>query len=405
MWGVITDPDGKVRDRNTPEEKAQYLGDVKTELAFVNNLRPGRILDVGCGLGWFLSAVNDSWEKYGVEVSECAAVEAGTEGTIYSGWFEDTHFPDGYFNVVILHHVIEHMVDPKLTLDKIHRLLVPGGHLVLGTPDFDSPVARRFGERYRLLYDPTHSSFFSRDSMHKLLSDTGFIVDNVDLPFFNTRHFTMENLERLFDMSVISPPALGNYLTFYCRRDGLDEVYDSFMELSRLASSMADTVLESVQAAFETILDSMRRGGKILVCGNGGSAAAAAHFATELVGGMNVKGKPRPAISLSSDPALLTALANDYGAWDVFSTQVRGLGRQKDTLVAVTASGTSENIARAIVEAHAKKMRVIILCGSKPMAGDVVISVPSANTQRIQEMHTLILHCIAGKVEEALKDV
>ena len=90
------------------------------------------------------------------------------------------------------------------------------GIILLGTPDFDSGCARLFGNNYRLLNDPTHISLFSNDSMHRFLRDHGFTIDYVEYPFFNTRHFTEDNLKALFNTSKVSPPFYGNFMTFYC---------------------------------------------------------------------------------------------------------------------------------------------------------------------------------------------
>jgi SAM-dependent methyltransferase len=215
-WGTIVDPDGKVRDRLA--EREQHLDDIRQELAFLNSLPPGRIVDVGCGLGFLLSGLKPGWDRHGVEVSRYAAEHAQQYGRIFVGSLEQAHYPAAHFDVVVLHHVIEHLEDPIACILEIHRVLVSGGVLLLGTPDFDSGCARRFGENYRLLHDPTHISLFTNDSMHRFLRDHGFVIERVEYPFFETRHFTAENLMRLFDTSKISPPFYGNFMTFYCRK-------------------------------------------------------------------------------------------------------------------------------------------------------------------------------------------
>jgi SAM-dependent methyltransferase len=215
-WGTITDPDGNVRNRLDEREKC--LSDIKTELEFLNSLPPGRILDVGCGLGFLLSGLSDKYEKYGVEISKFAAKHAGKWGKIYCGDLYGAAYPDEHFDVVVLYHVIEHIEDPAKIILEIKRILKKEGYLVLGTPDFDSGCARRFGNNYRLLHDQTHVSLFTNESMHRFLRDYGFEIEHVDYPFFETRHFTKENLMRLFDTSRISPPFYGNFMTFYCRK-------------------------------------------------------------------------------------------------------------------------------------------------------------------------------------------
>ncbi len=215
-WGEIQDPDGKRRDRL--KEREQYLGDMAAERTFLKGLRGGKILDVGCGPGFLLSALDGRWDCYGVEVSKLAAEQAGAHGRIFRGKLEDAAYPDEYFDAVVFHHVIEHLEHPQHTLRQIRRILRPGGWLVLGTPDFDSGCARLFGERYRLLYDRSHVSLFSCESMFRLLRDECFVIEKVDYPYFSTRHFSEENLLRLLDRQGTSPPFYGNFMTFYARK-------------------------------------------------------------------------------------------------------------------------------------------------------------------------------------------
>jgi len=215
-WKAATDPDGLCRDRTL--ERAQHLDDLRHELGFVNNLTPGRVLDIGCGLGFFLSGIDESWEKYGIEMSDFAISHACEWGRVVKGPIEDACYPAASFDVVVMHHVIEHIEDPDQTIAEVRRILRPGGHLVLGTPDFDSACARRFGPRYRLLHDQTHVSLFSNESLHRLLRDHGFLIEYVDYPFFDTRHFNEENLVRMLDSEGVSPPFYGSFMTFYCRK-------------------------------------------------------------------------------------------------------------------------------------------------------------------------------------------
>jgi SAM-dependent methyltransferase len=216
-WAEIVDPDGRRRNRLT--ERDQVLDDLKAELAYVRTLTPGRVLDAGCGLGWFLSALDRSWERHGLELSSFAAGHARQFAEVRPARLEDCAYPDDFFDVVLCHHVIEHVPDPVVAIGQIHRVLRPSGILILGTPDFDSGAARRWGSRYRLLHDPTHISLFANDSMHRFLRDHGFHIDKVHYPYFETRHFTEENLLRLLaDQSEVSPPFYGNFMTFYCHK-------------------------------------------------------------------------------------------------------------------------------------------------------------------------------------------
>ena len=215
-WHEVVDPDGNRRDRLT--EREQVLGNLGAELAYVRSLEPGAILDAGCGLGWFLSALDASWDRCGLELSTFAAQHARRFADVREAPLEQCPFPDAFFDVVVCHHVIEHIPDPIRAVEQLRRVLKPGGKLVLGTPDFDSGAARRYGPKYRLLHDPTHVSLFSNDSMHRFLRDHGFHIDRVDYPFFETRYFSAEMLLRLLDPSTTSPPFYGNFMTFYCTR-------------------------------------------------------------------------------------------------------------------------------------------------------------------------------------------
>ncbi len=215
-WGEVVDPDGLERDR--PTERDAHLANLATEIDFIVSLPVGRVLDVGCGLGWLLSALDDDWCRHGIEMSTFAAARARNHAEIFVGSLLDYPSSSGPFDLIILHHVIEHMVAPEANLIRLKELLAPDGWLILGTPDFDSGCARRFGANYRLLHDPTHVSLFSNDSMHRMLRDFGFDIRRVDYPFFETAYFTTDNLVRLFDTGAVSPPFYGNFMTFYCQK-------------------------------------------------------------------------------------------------------------------------------------------------------------------------------------------
>ena len=215
-WGSVIDPDGKVR--NKQDEREQYLDDIKQELEYINNLDGGKILDIGCGLGFLLSGVDEKFEKHGVEVSCYACQCAEQWGQIHNKTLEKANFDDESFDIITMHHVIEHIETPEDIIKEIYRILKKGGKLLISTPDFDCACARRFGENFRLLNDKTHISLFSNDSMHRFLRDFGFTIEKVEYPFFETRHFTEENMMRMFDTSKISPPFYGNFMSFYCSK-------------------------------------------------------------------------------------------------------------------------------------------------------------------------------------------
>jgi phosphoheptose isomerase len=399
-WGCVVDPDGKLRDRRA--EREQYLDDIKQELAFLNSLPPGRILDIGCGLGFLSSALAPDWEKHGVEVSEFAANYAKEWAKIHVGTLASARYPDEYFDVVVMHHVIEHLDDPEDAILETYRILRRGGVLLLGTPDFDSGCARRFGDKYRLLHDPTHISLFSNDSMHRFLRDHGFVIDRVDYPFFETRHFTKETLMRLFDTGSVSPPFYGNFMTFYCHKPDGGRFFESALELSRLAQQVADRVDKQVSQIGELVTECLRRGRKVLVSGNGGRAIDAQHFVAELNGRMSVEKRSVPPMMPSTDPSLVTALGNEYDFDNVFARQVEGLGKPGDVLIAISASGDSQTVLKAVDAARRSGLRTVALLGEGGDPAleecDVTIHIPSGNMQRLQEMHLAVLHAICEHV-------
>jgi len=171
-----------------------------------------------------------------------------------------------------------------------------------------------------------------------------------------------------------------------------------------VAQNLSDIIVDAAQI----ILDTYKAGGKVLLIGNGGSAADAQHITAELVGRFKLERKGLPAIALTTDTSILTALANDYGYDTVFSRQIEALAEEGDVLVALTTSGASPNILKAVEMAHSKGVVVIALAGKnsgklKGMA-DLTIVVPSDNTARIQEAHITIGHIVCHLVEKELFD-
>lgn len=164
-----------------------------------------------------------------------------------------------------------------------------------------------------------------------------------------------------------------------------------------------------IEAAADAVVASLKSGGKVLTCGNGGSAADAQHFSGELLGRFEADRHSLPAIALTTDSSTITAIGNDYDYGEIFARQVAGLGRAGDVLLAITTSGNSENVLRAVAKAHESGMRVVALTGKGGGAiadaltnDDVEIRVPSDRTIRIQETHLLAIHCICDLVDTAL---
>ncbi len=149
--------------------------------------------------------------------------------------------------------------------------------------------------------------------------------------------------------------------------------------------------------------------GKVLSCGNGGSAADAQHFSAEMLNRFEMERPGLPALALTTDSSTLTSISNDYSYDDIFAKQVRALGRSPDVLLAISTSGNSANVCRAIEAAHERGMSVVALTGGEggAMAGllqgpDVEIRVPSARTCRVQEVHVLVLHCLCDLIDAEL---
>jgi D-sedoheptulose 7-phosphate isomerase len=152
--------------------------------------------------------------------------------------------------------------------------------------------------------------------------------------------------------------------------------------------------------------------GKILACGNGGSAADAQHMAAELVGRFEAERHELAAIALTTDTSILSAIANDYGYKMIFAKQVRALGQPGDVLVAISTSGNSPNVIEAIIAAHENQLRVVALTGKGGGAigemlheNDIHICVPASRTARIQETHLLTIHCFCDGIDCLLMGV
>ena len=179
-------------------------------------------------------------------------------------------------------------------------------------------------------------------------------------------------------------------------------------EIATIAANFARLAAQapSIAAAAEAMITSLRTGGKIMLCGNGGSAADAQHLAAELVGRYLKDRAPLAALALTVDTSALTAIANDYAFEEVFARQVTGLGRPGDLLLALSTSGDSANVLAAVAAAKAKGIATIALTGAgggrlAPLA-DLAIRVPAARSNAVQELHIAVGHILCGIVEDAL---
>ncbi|MDY7546292.1 phosphoheptose isomerase [Glaciimonas sp. CA11.2] len=182
-----------------------------------------------------------------------------------------------------------------------------------------------------------------------------------------------------------------------------------FQESAELKTNAAAELVQPIAAAVELMFSALSNGNKILCCGNGGSAADSQHFAAELVGRFERERLPLPAMALSTDTSIITAIANDYSYNEIFSKQVQAFGQAGDVLLAFTTSGNSANILAAIDVALERDMRVVALTGKGGGAinqrltdADVHICVPHDRTARIQEVHLLTIHCLCDGIDVAL---
>jgi D-sedoheptulose 7-phosphate isomerase len=186
-------------------------------------------------------------------------------------------------------------------------------------------------------------------------------------------------------------------------------IEQQFIDSADLKYQAAQLLSKPIAAAVQAILASVTSGGKVLACGNGGSAADAQHFAAEFVGRYERERPELAAIALTTDSSILTAIANDYDFNVIFAKQVRALGGAGDVLLAISTSGNSANVLAAIESAHERDMVVVALTGKGGgkigqvlRETDVHISVPHERTARIQEVHLLALHCICDGVDTQL---
>jgi len=183
-------------------------------------------------------------------------------------------------------------------------------------------------------------------------------------------------------------------------------IQQQFFESADLKYAAAETLTRPIADAVEAIIGAITAGGKVLACGNGGSAGDAQHFAAEFVGRFERERPGLAAVSLSTDTSIITAVANDYAFEQIFSKQVLALGHPGDVLLAISTSGNSANVIAAIDAARQKDMTVIALTGRDGgkingllTETDVHICVPHQRTARIQEVHLLVIHCICDAVD------
>ena len=188
--------------------------------------------------------------------------------------------------------------------------------------------------------------------------------------------------------------------------DLISRISENFSESAHLKLQSMDALAGPIAAAAEHMVQCLKHDGKILACGNGGSAADAQHFSAELLNRFEIERPGLAAIALTTDSSTLTSIANDYDFDQVFSKQVRALGHADDVLLAISTSGNSRNVIAAIQAAHESQMGVVALTGRNGgnmgeilLPSDIHICVPATSTARIQEVHLLILHCLCDAID------
>ena len=186
-------------------------------------------------------------------------------------------------------------------------------------------------------------------------------------------------------------------------------IRNHFLDSIETKRNALEELIIPIKHAANCISDSLLNEGKVLSCGNGGSAGDAQHFSAELLNRFEIERPGLPAVALTTDSSTLTAIANDYEYDQIFSKQILALGNNRDVLLAISTSGNSSNIIKAVQAAHERDMQVLSLTGNKGgklakllKGDDIEIRVPSDRTARIQEIHLLVIHCLCDIIDAIL---
>ena len=191
-----------------------------------------------------------------------------------------------------------------------------------------------------------------------------------------------------------------------------DRILGHFQSAAQTQLNAAEALAPAIEQAARHMVHCLTQGGKILACGNGGSAADAQHFVSKMINRFEQERPGLAAISLTADTSTLTSIANDLAYEQVFARQVKALGQPGDILLAISTSGNSHNVLQAVAAAHARSMPVIALTGrsggglaEQMQEDDVFLCVPAESTARIQEIHLLTIHCLCDAVDSVLLGV
>ena len=216
-WTNAIDPDGNEKDQTIMKDFKikNWYGDISK---FLKKLKPGKIFDVGCGLGFLLSDIPKTWEKYGSDASKFAIsfIEDNYNEIIIKELDLEKPPPENLrnFDVVVCYHVIEHIENPDLFFKHLSMMVKKKGVLIVGTPNIGSFGAKRFKGNFRLL-GIGHLSLFNDNNLQKLFERNHFKIIKKEYPFLQTDYFNIKNIFKIFNTKQISPPFYGNIMTLY----------------------------------------------------------------------------------------------------------------------------------------------------------------------------------------------
>lgn len=218
-WENSKDPDGNIRNLTLEKEfkVKNWYGNIAN---YLNEMNPGKVLDVGIGLGFLLSSLSAQWQKYGIDISSFSQdfINKNYPEIVFNKTsIENSNFPENYFDVVISYHVIEHLEDPNLHLNKIYKILKKNGFLILGTPNNNSIASKIFGKNFRF-YSLGHLCIYNDQSLTYLFKKNNFNIIKREYPYFKTDYFNFKNILKLFYPFKISPPFYGSIITLYAKK-------------------------------------------------------------------------------------------------------------------------------------------------------------------------------------------